>query len=62
MEDEFHVVMECTLYDDIRNDCINCIVGLIPFFALTIEEQFIHIMSSPKIYKCVPKNDVSYSE
>ena len=32
VEDEFHVVMECTLYDDIRKDCLNHISGLILFF------------------------------
>ena len=52
VEDEFHVVMECTLYDDIRKDCLNHISGLIPFF---IEEQFIKVMSNPKIYNSVSK-------
>ena len=55
VEDEFHVVMECTLYDDIRKDCLNHISSLIPFFVLTIEEQFIQVMSNPKIYRSVSK-------
>ena len=55
VEDEFHVVMECTLYDDIRKDCLNHISSLIPFFMLTIEEQFIQVMSNPKIYRSVSK-------
>ena len=41
VQDEFHVVMECTLYDDIRKTCLNHISGLIPFFMLTIEYIYI---------------------
>ena len=55
VEAEFHVVMKCTLYDDIRKDCLNHISSLIPFFMLTIEEQFIQVMSNPKIYRSVSK-------
>ena len=55
VEDEFHVVMECTLYDDIRKDCLSNISGFIPFFMLTMEEQFIQVMSNPKIYRSVSK-------
>ena len=29
--------------------------GLIPVFMLTIEEQFIQVMSNPKIYRSVSK-------
>ena len=31
VEDEFHVVMGCTLYDDIRKACLCNISGFIPF-------------------------------
>ena len=57
VEDEFHVVMECTMYDDIRKHCLNHISGLIhiPFFMFTIKEQFIQVMSNPKIYRSVSK-------
>ena len=66
VEDEFHVVMEYTLYDNIRKDCLNPkllhteaflnhISGLIPFIMLTIEEQFILVMSNPKIDRTVSK-------
>ena len=40
---------------DIRKDCLNHMSGLIPFFMLTIEEQFIQVMSNPKIYRSVSK-------
>ena len=42
IEDEFHVIMQCPLYDDIRSSCLNSIHVLSQEFKeLTSEHQFI---------------------
>ena len=56
VEDDFHVVIECTLYDDIHKDCLKYIAGLIPIFVFSIDEQFIYIVSNPKSFMCVSKS------
>ena len=48
IEDEFHVIMQCPLYDDVRSSYLNSIDVLShEFNELTLEHQLIEIMSSP---------------
>ena len=56
IEDEFHVIMVCTRYIDIRTDAMNAI-SLIAyqFSTYTPHAQFIQMMSNPLLYKIVSK-------
>ena len=56
IEDEFHVIMVCTRYIDIRTDAMNAI-SLIDyqFSTYTPHAQFIQMMSNPLLYKIVSK-------
>ena len=52
IEDEFHVIMQCPLYDDVRSSCLKSIHVLShEFKELTSEHQFIEIMSNPLYYR-----------
>ena len=52
IEDEFHVIMQCPLYDDVRSSCLKSIRVLChEFNELTSEHQFIEIMSKPLYYR-----------
>ena len=56
IEDEFHVIMQCPLYDDVRSSCLNSIHVLChEFNELTLEHQFIEIMSNPLYYRIASK-------
>ena len=56
IEDEFHVLMVCPTYNDIRHDTVNSICTLSnQFTELSLENQFIQIMSDPMYYKIVSK-------
>ena len=50
IEDEFHVIMQCPLYDDVRFSCLKFIY-VHEFKELTSEHQFIEIMSNPLYYR-----------
>ena len=48
LEDEFHVLLKCTLYNDIRNVLFDKICNITSnFLDLTMQEQFLEIMSNP---------------
>ena len=56
IEDEFHVIMQCPLYDDLRSICLNSIhVLCYEFNELTLEHQFIEIMSNALYYRIASK-------
>ena len=67
VEDEFHVLMKCPLYMDVRGICFNSISAVSDVFAdLSQESQFIELMSIRYIIKlflilCTPfstNNDI----
>eukprot|EP00732_Lithocolla_globosa_P001139 Lithocolla_globosa_v1_NODE_518_length_3838_cov_6.179752.p1 type:complete len:838 gc:universal NODE_518_length_3838_cov_6.179752:2520-7(-) len=52
VEDEFHFLMKCSLYADLRHSLLSNAESRIPGFeSLTIVEQFQTLMSNPKISK-----------
>ena len=54
IEDEFHVVMLCTLYTDIRCTMFRAICNItVDFTDLPIEDQFTQLMSNPLYYENV---------
>ena len=56
LEDEYHVLMLCPIYNDIRHATINSICAITnQFHELTTENQFNQMMSDPKYYKIVSK-------
>lgn len=56
VEDEFHVIMQCSQYDDIRMQLMSTICDRdAQFDSYTIEEQFIQLMSNHIYYKTVSK-------
>ena len=56
LEDEFHVLLKCTLYDDIRNVLFDEICNITSnFLDLTMQEQFLEIMSNPRYYRIAAK-------
>ena len=56
IEDEFHVNMQSPLYDDVRSSCLKFIdVRCHEFNVLTLEHQFIEIMSNPLYYRIASK-------
>ena len=56
IEDEFHVIMQCPMYDDIRSSCLKSIHVLShEFKELTSEHQFNEIMSNPLYYRIVSR-------
>ena len=56
IEDKFHVIMQCPLYDDVRSSCLNSIHVLChEFNELKLEHQFIEIMSNPLYYRIASK-------
>ena len=56
IEDEFHVIMVCTRYIDIRTDAMNAISRIDhQFSTYTPHAQFIQMMSNPLLYKIVSK-------
>ena len=57
VEDEYHVLMQCPKYDDIRTVAFESICRITPCFTTNIsnEDQFIQIMSNPLYYKIVSK-------
>ena len=57
VEDEYHVLMQCPKYDDIRTVAFESICRITPCFtSISNEDQFIQIMSNPLYYKIVPKD------
>ena len=57
IDDEFHVIMHIgPLYDDVRSSCFNFIHALSrEFYELTLEHQFIEIMSYLLYYRIASK-------
>ena len=56
VEDECHVIMQCTLYTDIRIQLFSEICDISSHFAtLTHEAQFLQIMSNSKYYRCASR-------
>ena len=56
IEDEFHVIMNCSMYVDIRSILIRSICTLtVDFLNKPQEEQFIELLSNPLYYKVVSK-------
>ena len=54
VEDEYHVLMHCPQYDDIRTVAFGSICRITPGFTnISNEDQFIQIMSNPLYYKIV---------
>ena len=49
--DEFHVVMECTLYDDIRKNYLNHISGLIPLLCSLLKKNFFKLCKWCRYHK-----------
>ena len=63
VEDECHVIMQCTLYTDIRIQLFSEICDISSHFAtLTHEDQFLQIMSNPKYYRCASRAMYSYKD
>ncbi len=56
VEDEFHVLMVCAIFDDIRCKVLEDIGNITEGFSnLSLDEQFIQIMSNPQYFKIVSK-------
>ena len=56
VEDEFHVIMLCSVFDDIRLQLMVSISKFNQDFKnLPLQEQFTQIMSNPLYYKIVSK-------
>ena len=56
VEDECHVIMQCTLFTDIRIQLFLEICDISSHFAtLTHEAQFLQIMSNSKYYRCASR-------
>lgn len=56
IEDEYHVIMQCSNYEDIRYDMFTELCNIdIGFNTITNQQQFIQIMSNPHFYKVVSK-------
>ena len=56
VEDEYHVLMQCPKYDDIRIVAFESICRITPGFTnISNKDQFIQIMFNPLYYKIVPK-------
>ncbi len=56
VEDEFHVLMICPLYENIRTDCLRTICSITNGFTeYPIDEQFTQMMSNILYYKPVSK-------
>ena len=56
VEGECHVIMQCTLYTDIRIQLFSEICDISSHFAtLTHEAKFLQIMSNPKYYRCASR-------
>ena len=54
IENEYHLLMECSLYTDIRNGFIRDICAItINFVEASMEEKFLHIISNPLYYRIV---------
>ena len=52
VEDEWHVIMQCTLYTDIHIQLYLEICNISSHFIMRHEAQFLQIMSKPKYYRC----------
>ena len=56
VEDEIHVLLHCSMYDDIRDTLFADICNIKRDFCdLTVDSQFIRIMSDPLYFKFVSK-------
>ena len=56
VEDEIHVLLHCSMYDDIRDTLFADICNIKRDFCdLTVDSQFILIMSDPQYFKFVSK-------
>ncbi len=56
VEDEFHVIMQCSLYSDIRVEYLTSICAINNDFSeLSLHEKFKEIMSNPLYYKTMSK-------
>ena len=52
VEDECHVIMHCSLYDEIRTLLCNEINNISDIFStLSTDVQFLQIMSNPQYYR-----------
>ena len=56
VEDEYHVVMDCKIYDDIRDRLFTEICGIsFQFRNLSLDNQFLQIMSNPQFYRAASR-------
>ena len=56
VEDEYHVVMDCKIYDDISDRLFTEICGIsFQFRNLPLDNQFLQIMSNPQFYRAVSR-------
>ena len=56
VEDEYHVLMDCEMYRDIRHDLFNEITTVeLDFREQSIDTQFLEILSNPRYYRSVSK-------
>ena len=60
VEDEFHVVMECTLYDDIRKDCLSNISGFIPFLCSLWKNNLSKLCLTQRFIEVFPKRCILF--
>ena len=64
VEDEYHVLMQCPKYDDIRTVAFESICRITPCFTtnLSNEDQFIQIMSNPFVLQNCVKGYASHTQ
>ena len=56
IEDEFHVLIKCPMYDNIRDCLFEIATGFNPSFKLfTDKEKIVYLMSSSKVQICSAK-------
>ena len=56
VEDEYHVLMDCEMYRDIRHNLFNEITTVeLDFREQSIDTQFLEILSNPLLYRSVSK-------
>ena len=56
VEDEYHVLMDCEMYRDIRHNLFNEITTVeLDFREQSIDTQFLEILSNPRYYRSVSK-------
>ena len=56
VEDEYHVIMDCKIYDDIRDRLFTEICGIsFQFCNLPLDSQFLQIMSYSQFYRAASR-------